>query len=169
MVARRPPVAYRDTEDNCARNGLWVVRPNGTGRHRVFPEPRAFAWSPDGKRLAVSSGRTDVFIVGVDGRQLGRLRLDLGVGGVRWSPDGDQLLLAGQRGNDATQILWSVRMETAFIASRAPAGTASSARRGWPPFTRRSAGARSARRPAVLEEDPRLGWRVEGKIRTLIA
>jgi hypothetical protein len=81
---------------------------NGTGRHRVSPEPRAFAWSPDGKRLAVGSGRNDVSIVGVDGRRRDRLRLDLGVGDVRWSPDGRQLLLSGQRGDDATQI-WVVR------------------------------------------------------------
>src|SRR6266542_1022480 len=54
----------------------------------------AFAWSPDGRRLAlVRSG--DVAIIGVDGRGLTRVRLPgLETWALSWSPDGRRLILA---------------------------------------------------------------------------
>ncbi len=76
------------------RDGIYVIRPNGAQRHRVARGDGAFAWSPDGRRLAlVRSG--DVAIIGVDGRGLTRVRLrGLETWALSWSPDGRRLILA---------------------------------------------------------------------------
>lgn len=99
-------IAYLRFHGEDRANGIYVVRPNGTGRHRVaqgsaFP----YSWSRDGRRIAFAkSGQADVRIVGVDGRGLRRLRLR-GVGstinGLTWTPDGHSLIL------DTSQI-WIV-------------------------------------------------------------
>lgn len=96
-------VAYLNCEDDTRRDGVWVVRPDGTHRHRVAPGDR-FAWSPDGRRLViVDSGR--VAIVGVGGGGLRRLRLGSLTGSLaRWTPDGHRLLLSGWVGDDDRQI-----------------------------------------------------------------
>ena len=77
-------IAYLRSHGEDRANGIYVVRPNGTGRHRVaqgsaFP----YSWSRDGRRLAFRVGsKADFGIVGVDGRGLRRLRLR-GAGGPR--------------------------------------------------------------------------------------
>jgi hypothetical protein len=66
---------------------LWLVRPNGRGRHRIARAVGSFSWSPDGKSLAYTTGE-DAVVVGVDGRG-SRLGLaGQGVSSVTWLPDG---------------------------------------------------------------------------------
>jgi Tol biopolymer transport system component len=81
-------IAYRG-------KGLYLVRPNGSGRHRIARgDLYSFAWSPDGKKIAFAQS-SGVTVVGVDGRGLRRLRLrglsEIGV--LSWSPDGRRLAL----------------------------------------------------------------------------
>lgn len=51
-------IAYINHEDNRRRQGLTLVRPNGTRRHRVTngaDEEESFEWSPDGRWIAYRS------------------------------------------------------------------------------------------------------------------
>jgi WD40 repeat protein len=101
-------IAYTDTSSNPAGNDdLFVVRPDGTHRHRVARNIVTFAWSPDGTKLAAGGHFRDVAVVGVDGRGLRWLGLRLSVGTEAWSPDGRRLVLAANGPDDPTQI-WLV-------------------------------------------------------------
>jgi Tol biopolymer transport system component len=92
-------IAYSRYHGGDPANGIYVVRPNGTGRHRVargdtFP----FSWSRDGRRLAFSvsvGGKADVGVVGVDGRGSRRLHLHglRSIDALTWTPDGRGLIL----------------------------------------------------------------------------
>jgi hypothetical protein len=75
---------------NTSRNerGLFVIRPDGTGRRQlVFGVPASASWSPDGKRLAFGTccGTEGVGVVDLRGH----VRM-FGKGGITaaWSPDG---------------------------------------------------------------------------------
>jgi Tol biopolymer transport system component len=100
-------IAYRDTQDDSRRNGVWVMRPDGSRRHRVTPLPGPYAWSPDSRWLAVATGTSGVAVVGADVRGLRQLRLDLWVRALAWAPDGRRIALAGTAGDGADQI-WVV-------------------------------------------------------------
>jgi Tol biopolymer transport system component len=78
-------------------DGLWVVRPDGRHRHRVTPDPtNTYEWSPDAKRLAFAAN-SEVTVLGVDGRDARRVRLDASsTGTLRWSPDGRRIALSGR-------------------------------------------------------------------------
>jgi Tol biopolymer transport system component len=60
-------VAYKNEDE------LWLVKPNGAQRHRIARRAGAFAWAPEGSRLAFAVGG-DVAIVGVHGRGRRRIR-----------------------------------------------------------------------------------------------
>ena len=101
-------IAYADTSSNPAGNDdLFVVRPDGSHRHRVARNVGLFAWSPDGRRLAFSGHFRDVGVVGADGRGLRRLGLSLYVSSEAWSPDGRRLALAAAPAGGPDQI-WLV-------------------------------------------------------------
>ncbi len=74
-------------------SGMWLVRPDGRGRHRVGLGG-LFSWSPDSRRLAVGSGR-DIRLVGRDGRVSRRMRLpgQQEISKLLWAPDGRSLLV----------------------------------------------------------------------------
>jgi Tol biopolymer transport system component len=103
------------------RKGLYVVRPDGRRLHLVAPLASTFAWSPDGRRLAFGdTGYREhprVGIVGVHGRRLRRLHLDLapGISGqlpeVAWSPDGRRLVLAAHRPDEEADQIWTVGLD----------------------------------------------------------
>ena len=135
-------IAYLDIEDNGAKLGLYLVRPNGTRLHRIVRGAvLAMAWSPDGKKLAFISEKGRVAVVGADGRGLRRLPLALTAKTVAWSPDGQRLAVAATAGEDRSQIF--VVGEDGRDARRVTARvrTPSSAGRGAPrlcPRRRRS-------------------------------
>ena len=90
-------IAYLDSYlDSSTPRTLWVVRPNGTGRHLIATDGFAFGWSPDGKSLAVSvhDGET-IALVGLGGG-VKRFRVDVVyASAVSWLPDGRRLALVG--------------------------------------------------------------------------
>jgi Tol biopolymer transport system component len=103
-------IAYVDSTKRAAQKGVWIVRPNGTQRHRVARDaPSTLTWSPDGTILAY--GRADgVGLVRVAGGRPRALRLGFAAGVSAWSPDGRLLALVGHRGDDPDQI-WVVRRD----------------------------------------------------------
>jgi WD40 repeat protein len=94
-------------------NGLWLVRPDGTQRHRLVAGVSDFAWDPDGRRLALAGhSRRQGYRLGfvqVDGRGLRWLRLKVSpeLGSPPWSPDGRYIAFAGRQNSDAVQM-WVV-------------------------------------------------------------
>jgi len=68
--------------------GLHVIAPDGTGLLRLTGENGGmFTWSPDGARLAQSTGR-ELIIVRADGSGRTTLPTADGAGAPVWSPDG---------------------------------------------------------------------------------
>lgn len=97
-------IAYLD-----GRGALWFVRPDGTGRELLAASsprrsPWALTWSPDGKAIAVlardpAAGpptpqtydlHLRIFVVPTDGGAPRRLPTG-DVGGLAWSPRGDEI------------------------------------------------------------------------------
>ncbi|MDX1509076.1 MAG: S9 family peptidase, partial [Woeseiaceae bacterium] len=77
---------------------LWIVDADGDNNlpltSRDADESNA-AWSPDGSRIAFTSGTdhgSEIFVYWVDERKLSRLtQLDRSPSGLSWSPDGESL------------------------------------------------------------------------------
>lgn len=87
-------VYVRRTPGTSARE-LWLVRPDGSGRHRLTRfQAGTFspAWSPDGRRIAFASdrlGRFDVYTIAPSGKDLRRITTSLEEDfEPAWSPDG---------------------------------------------------------------------------------
>jgi len=99
-------IAYLDIEDNDAKLGLYLVRPNGKRLHRVVRgEVLTVAWSPDSRKLAFTRANGQLGVVEVDGRGLRRLPLQAFAQNVEWSPDGRRLAVEASSGDDPPQIL----------------------------------------------------------------
>ena len=103
-------IAYAD--DAGLRTSLWLVRPNGKGRHRVARDIGAFSWAPDGKSLAYTTAG-DVVVVGVDGRGKRFGLSDRYVSDVTWLPDGrlalttrypEQISIVGRDGHGLRRL-----------------------------------------------------------------
>jgi Tol biopolymer transport system component len=77
--------------------GLWVVRADGTGLHRLADSARRrAAWSPDGTKLASDNGG-QLYVVDADGTGLRPINVGgIAVGSEAWSPDGRQIALVSQ-------------------------------------------------------------------------
>jgi Tol biopolymer transport system component len=104
-------------------HGIALVHANGTQPRRVYrakADVGEFAWSPNGKRIAliVRDASQDAWVVAVVGIKHGAVKqLHLAMrprgegavtnSGLRWSPDGRLLTLAGHSGDDPDQI-WLV-------------------------------------------------------------
>lgn len=113
-------IAYLEYQNGYDRYDLYLVRPNGTRRHRLARDVGAFAWSPDGRRLAFALSE-DVAVIGVDGRGFTRLHVGLWPRALRWSPDGRQLALAVRTGEDPAQI-WVVGADGTGLSRLTSAG-----------------------------------------------
>lgn len=93
-------------------DGLWVTQPDGTGMRRLAAVEGRFrshdlSWSPDSSRIAFvtnppdrgvvafEDGRTDVFVIGVDGTGLRNLTNTANESEYRpaWSPDGTRIAI----------------------------------------------------------------------------
>src|SRR5437764_1639933 len=99
-------IAYSREEGDNLETPLWLVRPDGTGPRRVARAAGAFAWSPDGRPLALGSGRCLV-VVGVDGRGQRIALHGLSPEGVIWLPGSRWLALAA----GFPQQIWIVRSD----------------------------------------------------------
>ncbi|MGH3050101.1 MAG: hypothetical protein ACRDLK_08075 [Gaiellaceae bacterium] len=78
-------------------NGIWVMRANGSHRHRVAKTGTEPAWSEDGRKL-VFSDRGDIWLVRATGGGLTRLtRAKADEFRPAWAPDDSEILYA--RGN----------------------------------------------------------------------
>jgi Tol biopolymer transport system component len=106
-------IAYQVQTSTHVRTGLrahttfelWLVRPDGSARHRLVPGPGeivndnplyrvavgAWAWSPDGRRIAVVAGAEGAEGVRVVDVATGRARSRGKGSDVAWSPDGGRL------------------------------------------------------------------------------
>jgi len=98
-------IAYISGTPGTPVQNLWLMRPNGTGRHALTRQGgRAYTpgWSPDGRRIVFSmnlGGKLfELFTIGVDGKRLRRL-----VGTTHdnfdpaWSPDGSRIAYQEER------------------------------------------------------------------------
>lgn len=75
-----------------ASDGAYVVRPNGTQRHRVAQGAAEVSWSPNGKELAFNAGYLG--IVGIAGRDVRKIDTrGIEPAFVVWAPDGPGLLV----------------------------------------------------------------------------
>jgi Tol biopolymer transport system component len=99
-----------DVEDSNdeRKNGLWLVRPNGTDRRRVTAKlGNTWSWSPDGKRLAYTTASGELVVVRRDGSGARRLKLGLElVASLLWSPDGRRLAFTARKG--ALYHVWTL-------------------------------------------------------------
>jgi len=117
---------------SAAKDGLYVIRKDGKHVRRLAPDASIFAWSPDGRRLAFSDAGNKVppslWVVGVDGRALERLRIDVFPSNgdlaatLAWSPDARHLLVTGSTGDDPEQI-WIVGTDGRGLHRLTSAGT----------------------------------------------
>jgi Tol biopolymer transport system component len=87
-----------------ANKGLYAVRPDGKGRHRLttrINEYGSFSWSPDSKRLAfVDFMAPYVGVIGLDGQGFRRLDMPgMHVQAATWEPGGRRLVLELMVGN----------------------------------------------------------------------
>jgi Tol biopolymer transport system component len=110
-------------ETDHGRDGIYIGRSSdGSGLHRVTKVPEGADipgdFSPDGEQLVFLRERPDeqsvgtVYVVDVDGGKPRRLTpRDMAVGwtGVRWSPDGELILLPDARDRVDERSLWTVR------------------------------------------------------------
>lgn len=109
--------------------GLYLMSPDGSQQQKVFVEesrlPDSYSWSPDGKRLALSTQRDDgntetsIFLVDVDGRNLEELTTDgqyqyKSVNHPHWSPDGRRVAyIADYQPKGAGE--WELEFRTLFV------------------------------------------------------
>ena len=105
-------------------NGIWVIRPNGRGAHRVTSgmaeDP---SWSPNGKRLAFSlfasgagvSGNWDIWVVNLETSVLRHVaHSKASERMLAWSPDGariafssgDKIWTITASGDGARRVTW---------------------------------------------------------------
>ena len=81
---------------------LWVMGADGSDPHPVSDErATSFSWSPDGDRFAVTiesvAGNRfvdDIFVLGLDGSNMGRLTSQGASRNPIWSPDGQRIVFA---------------------------------------------------------------------------
>ena len=92
-------IAYINHEEKTRLNGLTLVRPNGTRRHRVVigtDEEESYQWSADGRWLAYQDGFGELDYIRPSGAWH-KISKDA-LGPVAWSPDGKELAFSESKG-----------------------------------------------------------------------
>jgi Tol biopolymer transport system component len=78
--------------EDTTKTGIWIWYPHANTRRRLVPFGMSPAWSPDGSRVAFSTGYAGkLFVVNSDGSDLHAITGAEGFFGPRWSPDGTRL------------------------------------------------------------------------------
>ena len=105
-MSRIPPgrpdgawIAYIRREPGTAARELWLMRPDGSDRHRLTTQTKRSttpAWSPDSSRIVFASNeegpRFELFTIRVDGKQLRRVAPTADDNfEPSWSPDGTKI------------------------------------------------------------------------------
>lgn len=113
-----------------ARNGLWKMKSDGSGKELIFPanEITAFQWQPDGSHLALvnkavtqtskEQGKSDdstfhyrLSLIDSEGNNERLLSEEnLPIGKLAWSPDGKQLAFFQQQDNSSD--VWVVNLDS---------------------------------------------------------
>lgn len=103
--------------------GIYVSRANGTGLRRVVRTTAFPVLSPDGKRLAFSSGfPPHIVVIGTDGR--GRRRLmSQDDQEPNWSPDGKALVFVERRGNRSSVVVQPLHGRRRVLVRSRSSGT----------------------------------------------
>jgi Tol biopolymer transport system component/CubicO group peptidase (beta-lactamase class C family) len=100
----------RRVGDGPPRNELFVGNADGSGQRRLLLDvsPVAYAWSPDGGRIAFESrrdGNSEIYVMNVDGSGLRRLTRNAAYDALpAWSPDGRTIAFVRWRRGDAGDI-----------------------------------------------------------------
>ena len=99
-ASRRTKIAFASTRDG--NSEIYVMDSDGRNQRRVTVDPAADflpAWSPDGKKIAFVSNRTDrnnrikqIWVIDADGKNPIRLTDGLGDSNPDWSPDGKKIV-----------------------------------------------------------------------------
>ena len=99
-ASRRTKIAFASTRDG--NSDIYVMASDGSNQRRVTVDPAADflpAWSPDGKKIAFVSNRTDrnnrikqIWVIDADGKNPIRLTDGLGDSNPDWSPDGTKIV-----------------------------------------------------------------------------
>jgi Tol biopolymer transport system component len=94
-------LAFKGVGDADSEGGIFLIRPDGTGRHRLcgLPTQRDYhcseypTWSPDGSEIAFSLSVSGIGIERVDRSAFRRVPHtgSYGIWGLDWSPDGKTL------------------------------------------------------------------------------
>ena len=111
-------IAFLRIDPKTHQSGIWVVRPDGSGRRRILSSLRNVTdpvWSPVAARVLVTDGRR-LLVVAADGSGLRALAtLSADSTGARidpepdWSPDGGKVVFDQMRpGSDGRSDIWLV-------------------------------------------------------------
>jgi hypothetical protein len=109
----QPYLPYPPTPEARASNEIWLVRPDGTDRHRLMPaDGWGFStWSADGKRLAVVLRNDDhLAIADVDTGLVRYHPIPEDAYLASWSPDGTQLVFNAN--DDDEKLLYMMDPDT---------------------------------------------------------
>ena len=100
-------------------DGIYVIRADGSGerplvRRGAAAEANRLAWAPDGRRLAFTNGKNELWAIEADGSHVVRVVSGADVaatllGPVTWSPDGRRVAFtAFQRSASGTPRSWEI-------------------------------------------------------------
>lgn len=114
-------IAFLRIDPRTHQSGIWVVRPDGSGRRRILSSLQNVTdpvWSPVAARLLVTDGQR-LLVVNADGSGLRTLaKLSADRTGARidpepdWSPNGKMVVFAQMRAGDQDRSdIWLVRSD----------------------------------------------------------
>ena len=100
-------------------DGIFVIRADGSGerpliRRGATAGANRLAWAPDGRRLAFTNSKDEIWAMNADGSRLVRVVAGADIsttifGSLTWSPDGRRIAFTGfQRKTDGTPRNWEI-------------------------------------------------------------